>query len=170
MYKNNITNIVCINDKVTFLYKGDYQSAANLRNFIKNNLYSYLINKVIFYQNDSHASNEHLASTRFGLLILNNKNIIESATGYLHIVGPKLVMAADIKGLSFVHDAPIVYLRVGEVLKCEFSVVYDCGTRHQKWNPAAATTFYFLEEEGGYEFNFELIGMLSVDDIMSQIP
>lgn len=167
MYKKDIYNVEQINDKVTFLYQGDYVNAAKLRNFMKNNIYSYLIHKVTFYQNDSHASNESLAATRFGLLVLTN-DVSDNSTGNLHVVGQKMVMASDIDGLTFVHDAPIVYLRAGEVLKCEFSVAYECGERHQKWCPVAATTFYNVHD--GYEFCFELVGMLSLEEIMDQIP
>lgn len=174
MYKNDITNVLCVNDKVTFSYHGGYQSAANLRNFMKNNIYSYLIDKVTIHQNNSHMSNEHLAAKRFALLVLNNDNVNDHTVGYLHVVGPKMVMASDIQGLSFVHDARIVYLRPGEVLKCDFTVAYDCGQNHQKWNPAAAVTFCDNidnnNKEENYKFSFELVGMLSIDEIMEQIP
>lgn len=169
MFKKDIDNIKQVNNKITFLYHGNCLSAAKLRNFIINNIYSYLIDTVTFYENKSHATNEFLASRRFGLLILNNLNVTNDSIGNLHVVGPKMVMSSDIEGLSFVYDTPIIYLRDKEIIKCKLNISYDCGETHKKWNCTSGTTFSEISTEC-FQFSFDLIGLLTIDQMMDQIP
>ena len=169
MFKQDIDNIKQVNNKITFIYHGNCLAAAKLRNYIKNNIYSYLIDKVTIYENKSHATNEFLASRRFGLLVLNNLNVNDDSVGNLYVVGPKMVMSSDIVGLSFVYDTPIIYLRDKEVIKCKLNISYDCGETHQKWNCTSGTTFSEISPET-FQFSFELTGVLSIDQIIDQIP
>lgn len=165
--KNNIYDVAINNYEVEFLYRGTCQEAANLRNFIREKIYFYLIHRVIFYKNTSNKNFEFLSS-RFGQLVLDNANIKNDDVGTLNVTGPLMVTANHIKGLTFVYDSPIVYLKEGEVLECNLEIDKNCGATHKKWNPVACITFTDYDKDV-FKFKFELIGSITMDDIMQQL-
>jgi hypothetical protein len=164
MFSHNIYNIEQIGNKITFLFKGSCQDAATCRQHIKNKTESYMIDQVTFFTNQSCHTEEDLAK-RFGLLVPDQS---DEMTGTLNITGPKLVMCSDIKKLSFIYDMPLVYLKENEQLHCQLTMKKGCGDMHQKWNPVSAITFCEIEYNV-FKFNFELIGLLSWEDILKQL-
>lgn len=156
---------------VDFKYKGTCQDAANLRNQIKYNIHSYLIDKITYHHVNMIQNNTktlEFLSLRFGQLILDNHGVNDESVGSLEISGPIMVTANHIKGLTFVHDSPIVYLRKGESLTCDLHVKRDCGKTHEKWNPVSCITFN-NEDHDIFHFSFELIGIISVEDMIAQL-
>jgi hypothetical protein len=168
--KNNIYDVNVNGAYVDFLYKGTCQEAANLRNYIKYNVFSYLIHKITFYDTNKHVSNKTLEflSLRFGQLILDNNDVNDESMGKLNVSGPLMVTANHIDGLKFVHDSPIIYLNNNESLACDLYVEKNCGKMNEKWNPVSCITFTDYDQDI-YKFTFELIGIISMDDILNQL-
>lgn len=168
-YKEHIYNLTQQDDYITFLYKGTDQTAANLRHYIKNNIKSYCIDEVKFINLKCHDFTEECLALRFGLLVPDNTTCDDDTIGILNIKGPQMVMTSHIYNLNIKHDMPICYLKENEELHCELKVKKCCGELHQKWNPVAGITFKDISY-GIYQFTFSLIGLLTIDDIMSQLP
>lgn len=183
--KNNIYDVHVKDTYVDFLYRGTCQEAANLRNYIKYSIHSYLIHKVTFYNTNKHLSNNsdetnnnvkstnngktlEFLSLRLGQLILDNNGVNDDSMGTLNINGPIMVTANHIKGLNFIYDSPIVYLNNNETISCDLHVEKNCGKVSEKWNPVSCITFHDYEQDV-YKFTFELIGTINVDDMMKQL-
>lgn len=171
-YKENIYNLEQNDNDITFLFKGTDQTAANLRNFIKNEIYSYCIDQVIFFNCPSSYTEECLA-LRLGLLVPNNLLCRDDTVGIINIKGPKMVMTSDIQNLNIIHQMPICFLNENEELHCHLKVKRANGKTYQKWNPVSGITFKNVNFKNNnndvYQFKFSLIGLLSIDDIMSQL-
>ena len=167
-YKDNIYNLTKEGDFITFLFKGNDQTAAHLRNFIKNKIYSYCINEVKFIDLQCKDYKEECLALRFGLLVPDNTNCDDHTVGILNIKGPTMVMSNDIKNLKIVYNTPLCYLRENEYLHCELRLKKGCGELNQKWNPVCGITFKDISY-GVYQFTFNLIGLLTIDDIMLQL-
>jgi DNA-directed RNA polymerase alpha subunit len=162
--KDKISNVTQTDKYISFTFNGNCREAAELRRQIKNNIYFYLINKVVFYKNTSTTPEEFLA-TRLGLLIPQmNNNIFK---GHVNVTGPKMVRCSDISNLQFIYDMPIIYLREEEQLVCDVIMEKDCGKTHQKWNPVAGLTF--CKAEVGFTFTCELLGCVSFEEILEQL-
>lgn len=167
--KNNIYNVNVDGTYVDFLYKGTCQEASNLRNYIKYDIYSYLVHKITYVNlNKNNIKTLEFLSLRFGQLILDNNGVNDESKGRLEVVGPLMVTANNISGLTFVHDSPLVYLSKGESLTCDLYVEKNCGRVSEKWNPVSCITFDEYDRDI-FHFSFELIGCISMDDMLIQL-
>ena len=126
------------------------------------NMYSYTIDQVKFESIPDSCTPEKLAS-RFGLLV----PVQEETIGYIDVEGPIMVTTNHVKGMKFMHQMPLIYLDDHEKLKCTLILKKDCGKTHSKWNPVSAVKF--KEHPEGFLFQFELIGLLTMDEIIKQL-
>lgn len=156
-------DIVIDGINVSFLYEGTCQQAATLRKRLQTEIYNYAIEKIIFYENSTKETEESLA-LRFGLLIIDQNSKL---LGKLDVKGPKMLMSNEITEIKSVYNMPIIYLREGETLRCDFILEKKCGQYHQKYNPVASVRF--MEDLNHFKFDLELTGVLTFDEIIKQL-
>lgn len=168
-YKDNIYNLTQEHQFITFLFRGTDQTAAHLRQFIKNKVHSYCIHEVIFLTKNSKDFTEEHLTLRLNLLVPDNATCDETTMGTINVKGPYMVTTNDINNLKIVQHMPLCYLKESEELYCHLKVKKGCGDDHQKWNPVSGITFKEISY-GVYQFSFELIGLITIDEMMMQIP
>lgn len=167
-FKKNIYDIEEHDNYINFKFKGTCKNAAALRQYIKDEIKSYCVDKVVFYINTSTYTNEFI-SNRLGLTIPNNLKCDDTTIGVLNINESKMVTCNDIQGIEFIYNMDLFYLRPNEHVVLQLLCNKGCGKMHQKWNPVSSITFSDISHNL-YKFSFKLIGLLSLQNILDQLP
>ncbi|HSW76917.1 MAG TPA: hypothetical protein VLG50_07715 [Candidatus Saccharimonadales bacterium] len=152
-------------DYVSFIFNGTEKQAAQHRQQFMTQLECHAIHRVHFIKNTTQFTNEHISHRLAFLVIDNNQHSI----GRLYLNGPTMVISQHITGLQCKYDnVPLFYLDEGEEIHCELETERGTGHRHQKWNAVAAITYNNIDTNR-WQFEFELTGRLTLDEILQQI-
>ena len=170
----DIRNICHDKDTVSFHYHVNnpslaFKEAAILRRNIMNNIFSYAINEVIFYKNESIHDDEFIAH-RLGQLIPNieNLNVENRQEGIFNVTGTGNINSDCIKGIDFVYNVPLFYLHDNKTVHFKVLLSRNCGAYHPNWNPVSGITFTNITDSI-FLFKFKLIGLVSCDELIKQL-
>lgn len=168
--ESRIDNIVTKNNITTALFHTSDVAEANLlRRAILSEIETYAINYVIFQVNTS-ARHEEVLSLRLGQLPIDHSRYTHPQEGdfrgRIDVTGPALFTTNDIKDLPFKNVTPIIELREGQRILCDYIVTKGTGKEHAKWKPVS--TCSFTQVNGGYQIRFVDVEMLSPEDIIRQ--
>lgn len=166
---NRITEIDISNRNLDlrFLFlTNDIKEANKLRRIFLNEIETFAIEYVSFYENISSRYDEIIA-LRLAQLVIDHNKIdftLEKLEGNLEKEGPSIVKSSDIKGIPFTYETPILELASNEKISCFMIAKKGRSKTHVKWRPVANVSF--TQEEKGFRFYIRLLGMLEPETLI----
>lgn len=163
---DRISNIVTINNTTSAVFDTDDISEVNLlRRAILTEIETFSINYVIFQVNTS-ARHEEVLALRLGQLPIDHTryNHGDNFRGRIDITGPALFTTDHIPDLPFKNITPIIELRAGQRILCDYIVTLGTGKEHAKWKPVSTCTFNKVDD--GFEIKFRDVEMIEPQEII----
>lgn len=162
-------------EDVTFIcHNDDIEKINDIRRKILRDVETLAIEEISINENTTDIPDE-IICLRLGLLIIKTsiemlQNFNQKKLYHINVKNREgFITSEDIESndLNFIDTFNIVKIYPEQKLSCSFNVKKSSGKEHAKWCPVSAVNY--IKEGRNYLFNLELVGNLSLNDILKQL-